>query len=146
MPEVPFDDVIKDAKGREKTYKFNAYLVEMRSIGGLSGSPVFLVIEPLRVPIAHIPNLKELEWKFYLLGLVRGRWDLKKQEEEQNPADYKSKRREPRTEEEGEMERLNTGIAQVTPISEAMALINGDKLMKRREKSDIERIKKIESG
>jgi hypothetical protein len=121
MPEEPFEEVIE-----KKRYKFDAYLVEMRSIGGLSGSPVFLVIEPWRVPIAHMPNLKELQWKFYLLGLVRGRWDLKKQEEAQNPKEHK--RREPLTQEEGEMERLNTGIAQVTPISEAMALINGDKL------------------
>jgi hypothetical protein len=133
MPEEFFEEVIKGNR-----YKFDAYLVETRSIGGLSGSPVYLVIEPWRVPIAHIPNLRELQWHFYLLGLVRGRWDLKKQEEAQNPRQYK--RREPRTEEESEMERLNSGIAQVTPISEAMALVNGDKLTKQREQADNERI------
>jgi hypothetical protein len=134
MPEEPFEEVING-----KRHKFDAYLVEARSIGGLSGSPVFLVIEPWRVPIAHIPNLKELQWHFYLLGLVRGRWDLKKQEEAQNPGQYR--RREPRTEEESEMERLNTGIAQVTPISEAMALINGDKLKKQRQRADNQKVK-----
>src|SRR6185437_6116092 len=52
----------------------DAYLVEARSIGGLSGSPVYVNMPPLRsiegtVEYASGP-------RFYLLGLVHGHFDI----------------------------------------------------------------------
>jgi hypothetical protein len=49
----------------------NAYLIEVRSIGGLSGSPVFTAG---RLMIGG-------ESKYYLLGLMHGHWDLSEEEE-----------------------------------------------------------------
>ena len=53
-----------------RTTKFGnieAYLIEMRSTGGLSGSPVF-VLKPM--------DIVSSRWKIYLLGLIHGHWDI----------------------------------------------------------------------
>jgi hypothetical protein len=59
-----------------------AYLVEMRSIGGLSGSPVFLHRAPELPPGGFIPDPRfqrdpeQVIWGQYpLLGLVHGHFD-----------------------------------------------------------------------
>ena len=48
----------------------DAYLIESRSIGGLSGSPVFVHVDEMMGGVLGAPA------RFYLLGLVYGHWDL----------------------------------------------------------------------
>lgn len=122
MPDEPFIE--------ESGEVYNAYLTELRSIGGLSGSPVFVfklvqadaneIAERQKKGLRLPPLPKE---KMYLLGLVRGHWDLEPQGAVQDIAVV---------DEDGEIEYLNTGIAQVTPIQEVLALINGERLVRLR--------------
>jgi hypothetical protein len=60
-----------------KIGEIDAYLVEVRSIGGLSGSPVF-VRETLELPYPLAPGQFTLhgQSQLRLLGLVHGHWDL----------------------------------------------------------------------
>src|SRR5687767_4679558 len=90
------------------------YLVETRSIGGLSGSPVF--IRPSLRLIDTDPERQQPErtWRplagslnFYLLGIMRGHWDLP-------PLPTSATR----------AESVNMGIGMVTPIEAALPLIN----------------------
>jgi hypothetical protein len=108
------DEPIHDSKtGRI----YSAYLIEMLSIGGLSGSPVFA-----HVPSAQL-NTKDQRERFpggylFLLGVISSHF------EEEPDIDFieKSKR-----------DRINAGIATVTPISEVIDTVtNDDKLYQRR--------------
>jgi hypothetical protein len=126
MPDEPF---VEDSG---ETY--NAYLTELRSIGGLSGSPVFVFklvpaseneIRERQARGLRLPPLPKQT--MYLLGLVRSHWDL----ERQNAAEDIGV-----IDEDSEIDYLNTGIAQVTPIQEVLTLLNGEKLTKLREEAE----------
>ena len=98
---------------------YDAYLVETRSIGGLSGSPVFVIREVMDFE----RNVVTPDVEIFLLGLIRSHYDLKKQGITKDTV-------------ASEIDVLNTGIAEVVPIQEAVNLINGEVLMKRREDAD----------
>lgn len=98
MPDEAFEDV---ASG----FKFDAYLAELRSLGGLSGSPVLVV------PSGGKRNPTEVQ--SYLIGLIRGHWNLKRPA---SALDFSN----------DELVAINTGIAQVTPIQELTSLLNRD--------------------
>ncbi len=100
MPEEPLFD---DKTGAE----FHAYLIEMRSIGGLSGSPVFVSIPPHR---ALGLNEREQDGYSVPIGLVRGHWEIEP-EQDASLDDFIN---------DG---RMNMGIASVTPIQELMSLL-----------------------
>jgi len=122
MPDEPFPT---EAGGL-----YDGYLVETRSIGGLSGSPVFLRVDAWRPDYrkrATKFDVSNLRWLTYLLGVVRGHWDLERQDEAVDVS------LEAKLENE-EMERLNTGIAVVTPIQEVQKILEGEELMKHRER------------
>jgi hypothetical protein len=109
MPDEPLRD---DLSG----LSYEAYLAEVRSVGGLSGSPVWVVISPARVmPGSHTP---EQRLYFYLLGLIRGHW----KKEGECLADFVR----------DEHEILNTGIAIVTPIQKALDIIDSPEEVERR--------------
>ena len=67
----------------------------------------------------------------FLLGLIRAHRDVKEQELLTDFSD-------------GEKEPLNTGIAIVTPIKEALSIINGNELVKERRRLD--RLRAAEIG
>lgn len=73
--------------------------------------------------------LKPLVWKILFLGIVRGHWSLHKEEVANDST-------------QSEMERLNTGIAQITPAQDVLALLNEEELMKKRELISKEALKK----
>jgi hypothetical protein len=118
MPDEPLDG----SRG-----EYDAYLVEIRSIGGLSGSPVFLMLPPGRVR----PN-KGSGWgfemhrrEFFLMGLVRGHWD-------KNTPEYADMIGD-------DVPQLNTGVAIVTPIHKAVEVImNKEELVKERKQRERE--------
>lgn len=84
----------------------DAYLVEARSIGGLSGSPVFVHLPGVRMvgsslEVGRIP-------KYYLLGLMHGHWDMP----HMTIDDF------------GDSEGVNTGIAVVVPSEKIAEMLN----------------------
>ena len=93
---------------------YDAYLAEIRSIGGLSGSPVFVFIGSGR---AYPRNL--MGSKIFLLGLIRGHWDYKKKMEAIDFGD-------------NELEAVNMGVATVTPIREVLTILNSPELVRER--------------
>ena len=117
MPDEP---LIDDESGLE----YHAYLAEVRSIGGLSGSPVFVVLEPGRALAGKI----DLSRKIFLLGLIRGHWDYRYRDA---PVDFARE----------ELDAVNMGIAIVTPIQDALAIINSDDLVKARRAEDKQLLK-----
>jgi hypothetical protein len=82
-----------------------AYLIEARSIGGLSGSPVFVNLGVVR-ETPDRPPFTLGRVAVYLLGLVHGHWDV----------------------ESGLIgeANVNMGIAIVTPIQKAAEMIEDD--------------------
>jgi hypothetical protein len=114
MPDEPLVDL-------NSGLEYDAYLVEVRSVGGLSGSPVYLDLPPGRVTDSGEFEMDRRTFK--LLGLVRGHWDKRTEEF----ADF----------EESEMDQLNTGIAIVTPIQKAVEVIlTTEELVEKRKEFD----------
>lgn len=114
MPDEPLQD-------EKSGLDYHAYLAEVRSIGGLSGSPVFAVLGPAR---AYNGNI-ELSHRILLLGLIRGHWDFKRRPP---PVDFLG----------DELDSVNMGIAIVTPIPDVLTVIDGDELVQQRRKTDRE--------
>lgn len=90
--------------------EMRAYLIECRSIGGLSGSPVIVISDS-----DHHWKLKlqKGDSTMFLMGLIHGHFDLKS---DSIDALGSAKDRDP--------ENINTGIAVVTPVSRLTKLIN----------------------
>jgi hypothetical protein len=84
----------------------DAYLIEARSIGGLSGSPVFVNVSGVR----H-GNLSLIGPKFFLLGLMHGHFDSGFLKEGVNEVPLA-------------IETVNMGIGIVVPIDKVMETIN----------------------
>lgn len=93
-----------------------AYLAEVRSIGGLSGSPVFVRLPVGRVHGGKI-NLKDD--RIYLLGLVHGHWNF-----QNHPVGLSMS--------PPELERLNMGMAIVVPSAEILRVLNSERLVDQR--------------
>ena len=115
MPEEPIRDGSK---------AYNAFLVELRSIGGVSGSPVFVYLDRHRATTTLIPHNQLSTYHF--LGIIRGKWTmdqnlLQEQEEIDVALAY------------NKGESLNLGIAIVTPAEDLWHLIMNDESIKKRQ-------------
>jgi hypothetical protein len=97
MPERVFRQNVGTKEG---------YLVEARSIEGLSGSPVFVHVAPLRI---NRPAERNLDWKYYLLGLMHGYF---------HTAEGDS------TTDRDRGERFNTGISLVVPVDRIIEVLS----------------------
>lgn len=107
--------------------EIEAYLIEARSIGGLSGSPVFVYLPGMRV----IGNTVEMKGRtFYWLGLMHGHWDLPVLKEDIVVEDNVSK------------EAVNMGIGIVVPASKILEIINSSFFLKLRE-VEIDKIRDV---
>jgi hypothetical protein len=95
---------------------FDAYLAEVRSIGGLSGSPVWVIKHPGQYGTLGSQR------KLFLLGCVRGHW----RKDEEWLSDFS----------DSELDSINTGIAMVTPIQKAVEIIDSDELRRERREED----------
>jgi hypothetical protein len=98
-----------------------AYLAEGRSIGGLSGSPVFVrqtvnttvtIHKGKPVPFAGIGQI-------YFLGLIHGHWDLPKSIEKTSQA-----------------EAVNMGISIIVPAQKVWEVVNHPELAEQRRLAD----------
>jgi len=105
-------------KTRRKAWN-KAYLIESRSIKGLSGSPVF-VLKPNGIQIGNhlVPSTIVT---LHFLGLMHGHWDLKPGES----VDVDDA--------EGGEDSINVGIAIVIPAKHILETINCAGLVKYRE-------------
>ncbi len=101
----------------------DAYLIEARSIGGLSGSPVFVrpSIE-VNVDEGRLHGSGSIK----LLGLMHGHWDIKESEMNQSSIVHDRRR------------GVNLGIGVVVPALKIFETINGPRMEEmRREYEDI---------
>lgn len=91
------------------------YLIEAHSLGGISGSPVF-VAETLRIPVSVKGEIRYMQGpgNFYLLGLCVGHWDI-------DPSDLQTI--EPKKAKAGE--GVNVGIAMVVPAQKILDILHG---------------------
>ena len=99
---------------------YRAYLVEIHSTGGVSGSPVFVVVEHARNP--NLPPDKvttHLQFEMFLIGVLRGDWLYRP--ELLSAAGIKA-------------EELSAGITTVTPIEPYLEILYGRELRMEREK------------
>jgi hypothetical protein len=115
MPGEPIETEVSGISG-----SMSAYLVEARSIGGLSGSPVFVNLGTSRKVGGKLlqPSSKRTDpgGVFYLIGLVHGHWD----EVDSSPTFPLSDR------------RINMGIAIVVPIQKIVEVLDQPMLAERR--------------
>jgi hypothetical protein len=110
MPDEPLEDP-------RSGLPYSAYLIEIRSIGGLSGSPVVIGIEgPAELPSGEIVGVSRA--RFRLLGLIRGHWDVTSYQ----GADFFDR----------EVESFNSGIALVTPCTEILPILEREDVVRER--------------
>ena len=99
----------------------DAYLIELRSLGGLSGSPVFLHLFSNR--IMKNGNIRIGDRNFYLLGLLHGHWDLDSAIQDVITEDYQQENKE----------KINTGIGITIPSIKILEALNQTTLSNQRE-------------
>jgi hypothetical protein len=104
---------------------FLAYLVEARSIGGLSGSPVFVHLPRLGLDISG-----DRRGDLYLLGLMHGHWDIDLPATDASHPDGL------------EVEVVNMGIGIVVPVSRIRETLDDADLAASREhlRAEVERL------
>lgn len=119
MPDEPLKD-------KNTGLDYHAYIGEVRSIGGLSGSPVFVQLGPARPTKGKI-NLGQVH--YFLLGLVRGHWDDDGKEliplaaEDDDAASDRAA-------------AINMGMAVFTPTEDLLKMLNSPEEKARRKKQE----------
>jgi hypothetical protein len=103
----------------EKLGWIDAYLVEARSIGGLSGSPVF--VHPAGIKQRPGKTALTAEGKFYWLGMMHGHWDIDM---------------EGSFEELTKLEAVNMGVAIVVPVSKILEVFDHPDLVRRKRETE----------
>ena len=125
-----------DEQVETKYGMMDAYLIECRSIGGLSGSPVFANLGSTRVinggsagPVP--PKEGAFDYPFYLLGVMHGHWD----KPESNADTF--------IDSKGEKQSVNMGIAIVIPVSKVIEAIDQPKVKEMKDEVTQRRREKI---
>jgi hypothetical protein len=111
------------------------YLVEARSIGGMSGSPVFLVRHEI-VKSETLDGKADYAYQAHygLLGLMHGHWDIR--ESDINSPRFVQDRRN----------GVNMGIAVVVPAQKIAEAINHPELLRLRVLSDLRASNRVSPG
>ena len=104
MPEEPVETALGPME---------AFLIEARSIGGLSGSPVFVSLGSQRLGKGGQYSLGP--WYVYLLGLVHGHWDARRGDTVPDDTTNGAS--------------INQGIAVVAPATQILETIRQKKFM-----------------
>ena len=131
---MPWEPIKQDRLGG---FLQESFMVELRSIGGTSGSPVFIYFSPLR-PIMTTRPAKDRRAGF-LLGIL---WGHILTEERIRDSDGEKMR-------EGWKVRANSGMAGVVPAWKLDELLNIGELVELREEDEkrlAEELKKEEAG
>ena len=127
-------------KRRPENTFVDAYLIEARSLGGLSGSPVF-VRPTSRIPIGSEIVEGEVSRGLLgpspiasLLGLLHGHWDINESDLNRTSWEHDDKR------------GVNVGIAIVIPATKIIELLDLPVLREARERTDARYMESIRSG
>jgi hypothetical protein len=112
MPDEPIN---LDEYGFQRVY-----LVESRSIGGLSGSPVFFNMSPVRILNGASQLMTNVEMH-YLLGVNVGLLETSAHAD-RAPSETLRQR-------ELFLETMSSGIAMVVPVERILEIINGEEMM-----------------
>ena len=97
----------------------DAYLIEAKSIGGLSGSPVFAHMPPIRVQTfdeTHKAKFFLPRMSHYLLGMVQGHFVVENSEDAIVESDQR-------------VGQINTGIAVVVPVQSIIETVDHPALL-----------------
>jgi hypothetical protein len=121
--------MMSDERVPTKLGPIDAYLIEARSIGGISGSPVF-VRESVLLSVAGVsmagspstPVVLRGVGSFYLLGLVHGHWDIPPDAKDDAAHDAYGK--------------VNMGIAIVVPAKQIIAVLDQPELVSLRRRQE----------
>lgn len=114
-----------------------AYLVEVRSLGGLSGSPVYVQMAPSRIIDTKVHHAVNMAVKpVYLLGIMHGHFVLKEPNDMVFPGVRTKSDSADLTPDE-----YNAGVGVVVPFSKALDIINQPAFIAERERVARERMK-----
>jgi hypothetical protein len=109
----------------ERLGQIEAYLIEARSIGGISGSPVFVSVAGVRSSLSGNTTIGGRP-RYFLLGLMHGHWNWDHSKD--NPVFDSG---EPST--DFNIDHINTGIAVVVPASKILSVIHSQPFVAARE-------------
>jgi hypothetical protein len=115
----------------------DAYLIEAHSIGGLSGSPVFLMADGLRGikspdnPERVTFSLQHGKPAFYLIGLVHGHFDIKNLNEDTVVEN-----------ERATTAGINTGVGIVVPVDKIIETVRDHPDLEAKRQQTIQNLKK----
>ncbi|HTJ50260.1 MAG TPA: serine protease [Cyclobacteriaceae bacterium] len=102
---------LAEEKTQTRDHLMDAYLIEARSIGGLSGSPVFVNLGSVRYVMGSVKQSTNGS-AFLLMGLIYGHYDVSSTNIDEAQEDQSSV-----------TDRVNTGIAIVTPVEKILETI-----------------------
>jgi hypothetical protein len=108
---MPYEEKIRTDLGF-----MDGYLVEARSIGGLSGSPVFIHFGNVRHILGETKIATEKYGQFSLLGLMHGHWNVNLLDGTTDSIEIAKR------------EAINTGIAIVVPIEKVLEVVRQDSI------------------
>lgn len=115
----------KDEPFTRKGKPYHAYLAELRSIGGLSGSPVFVFIDRFRSVDSNLPEGRD--WTYFCLGFIRAHWKFERDLSDDVVSNDAALGFNPG-------ETLNVGIAIVMMSQYIVAILTDGKLQELRER------------
>lgn len=96
-----------------------AHLIQLMSIAGLSGSPVFVHLSPFRIAHDKVTTIDDGK-QYYLLGLISGHFDLKNLHEDAVVDD------------DSDLGSINSGIGVVIPVEKIIEAITQPELSESR--------------
>jgi hypothetical protein len=129
------DDKIQRVAMGDGERDIDGYLIEVRSVGGMSGSPVFV-----RAPIGlnfevHTRSGKRrvakahFQGDYFLLGVAQSHWEIPP--DQKNKIDFQSANKRE--------ESINLGIAIVVPAKKILEVLNHQELVAMRKQREKER-------
>jgi hypothetical protein len=136
---MPGNELLPGATVGGKAAEIEAYLIEARSIGGVSGSPVFVretVGNEVRVRSRSgrmKPTQVQHPGDHHLLGLMHGHWEILP--EDRNEVEFEPVKRADKP------ESVNLGIAIVVPAKKILEVLNQPALAALRERMEDEILK-----
>ena len=137
IPILRSGNIASMPEERVETKKFGgieAYLIEARSIGGLSGSPVFVYLDNMRTGTILLGGGDSSRGfggrTFFLLGVMHGHWDRGESEFDDVTEDVDGG-------------KINMGIGIVIPATKIVEIINQPKLLEKRKTVMNERKKNV---
>jgi hypothetical protein len=126
------DDPVPRVNLHDRICEVEAYLIEVRSVGGISGSPVFLR-SPIGLPYDIVSRTGKrriekahISGGYHLLGLVHGHWEI--------PPDKKDAVAFPLAR-QGEPS-INLGIAIAIPAKKILDILNRSELVAMRKEEE----------